>query len=157
MLGLWLLPAGIGAALDRGATDPAGPGAGAEARPLPFRLWRPTRSSSRPTRSVRTHDWRLRECDYGERNGMPVDELHGTRRLHLNQPYPGGESWQQAVARVGRFLDDLPLRWEKRRVLVIGHTATRWAFDHLLTGKRRADLVDAPFQWQEGWEYTANR
>jgi alpha-ribazole phosphatase/probable phosphoglycerate mutase len=24
-------------------------------------------------------DWRLRECDYGKRNGMPVAELHANR------------------------------------------------------------------------------
>lgn len=23
------------------------------------------------------YDWRLRECDYGQRNGTPVAELHG--------------------------------------------------------------------------------
>jgi broad specificity phosphatase PhoE len=99
------------------------------------------------------HDWRLRECDYGERNGSPVRGFHGARRRHLDQPYPGGESWRQAAARVGRFLDDLPLRWEGRRVLVVGHTATRWALDHLLAGARLEDLVDASFRWQEGWEY----
>ena len=100
------------------------------------------------------HDWRLRECDYGRRNGMSVHELQGDRRLHLDEPYPGGESWHQAVARVGRFLDDLPLRWDGCRVVVIGHTATRWALDQLLDGKRLEDLVDADFQWQEGWEYS---
>src|SRR6266702_1187117 len=50
------------------------------------------------------YDWRLRECDYGQGNGMPVAELHAGRREHLDRPYPGGESWQQAVARAGRFL-----------------------------------------------------
>ena len=45
------------------------------------------------------YDWRLRECDYGQRNGMPVAELHAGRREHLDHPYPGGESWRQAVAR----------------------------------------------------------
>jgi 2,3-bisphosphoglycerate-dependent phosphoglycerate mutase len=55
------------------------------------------------------HDWRLRECDYGHRNGMPVSELHAGRREHLNWPYPGGESWREAAGRVGRFLADLPL------------------------------------------------
>src|SRR5580704_10805331 len=38
-------------------------------------------------------DWRLRECDYGKRNGMPVAELHAYRRDHLDRAYPGGESW----------------------------------------------------------------
>jgi 2,3-bisphosphoglycerate-dependent phosphoglycerate mutase len=98
-------------------------------------------------------DWRLRECDYGERNGMSAAELHAHRREHLGDPYPGGESWRQAVARVGRFLDDLPLRWSGRRVLVIGHVATRWGLDHLVNGVPLEDLVDADFAWQEGWEY----
>jgi 2,3-bisphosphoglycerate-dependent phosphoglycerate mutase len=74
------------------------------------------------------HDWRLRECDYGQRNGMPAAELNAGRREHLDRPYPGGESWRQAVNRVGRFLGDLPLRWDGQRVLVIGHGATRGAW-----------------------------
>jgi len=96
-------------------------------------------------------DWRLRECDYGERNGMPVDELQ--RGRHLDVPYPGGESWRQALDRVARFLDDVPRRWAGRRVLVVGHSATRWALDHRLDGADPQQLVDAPFDWQEGWEY----
>ena len=68
-------------------------------------------------------------------------------------PYPSGESWTEAIARVGRFLHDLEPRWADRRVLVIGHTATRWAFDHLIDGVPIEDLVSEPFTWQEGWEY----
>lgn len=99
------------------------------------------------------HDWRLRECDYGERNGFPAAELHRDMRRYLDEPYPGGESWRQAVHRVGRFLNDLKLRWEDPRVLVIGHVATRWAFDHLLDGVPLEDLMEADFAWREGWEY----
>ncbi|MGH2685966.1 MAG: histidine phosphatase family protein [Actinomycetota bacterium] len=98
-------------------------------------------------------DWRLRECDYGERNGGPVAEIHARRDLYLEEPYPGGESWRQAVERVGRFLDDLPLRWEGKRVVVIGHVATRWGFDQFIGGTPIDDLVHADFEWQEGWEY----
>ncbi len=96
-------------------------------------------------------DWRLRECDYGERNGMPVAQLH--RVGHLNEPYPGGESWRQAVARDGRFLDDLPLRWSGCRILIVGHTATRWSLDHVIRGVPLENLIGADFAWQEGWEY----
>jgi 2,3-bisphosphoglycerate-dependent phosphoglycerate mutase len=99
------------------------------------------------------YDWRLRECDYGQRNGMPVAELHAGRREHLDSPYPGGESWRQAVARVGRFLGDLPLRWSGQRVLVIGHVATRWGLDHLIDGVPLEDLAEADFAWKQGWEY----
>jgi 2,3-bisphosphoglycerate-dependent phosphoglycerate mutase len=99
------------------------------------------------------YDWRLRECDYGQRNGMPVAELHAGRGEHLDQPYPGGESWRQATARVGRFLTDLPLRWDGQRILVIGHTATRWGLDHFIRGIPLEDLAARDFAWQEGWEY----
>ena len=99
------------------------------------------------------YDWRLRECDYGQCNGMPAAELHAGRLEHLDSPYPGGESWRQAVARVGRFLGDLPLRWNGQRVLVIGHVATRWGLDHLIDGVPLEDLAEADFAWKQGWEY----
>jgi broad specificity phosphatase PhoE len=98
-------------------------------------------------------DWRLRECDYGSRNGMPAIELGEHRTSYLDQPYPGGESWRQAVQRVGRFLADLPTRWDGQRVLVIGHVATRWALDHLINGVPLEALIVRDFDWREGWEY----
>ncbi len=99
------------------------------------------------------HDWRLRECDYGSRNGMPAAEMHAHRREHLDVPYPDGESWRQAVARVGRFLGDLPLRWGGRRVVVIGHVATRWGLDQAIRGAAVEDLMAEDFGWRPGWEY----
>lgn len=98
-------------------------------------------------------DWRLRECDYGERNGTPVEWFVGRRAEHVDVAYPGGESWRAAADRVRRFLDDLPTRWGGERVLVIGHSATRWALDHLLDAKLLEEIVDADFAWQEGWDY----
>jgi broad specificity phosphatase PhoE len=99
------------------------------------------------------YDWRLRECDYGQCNGMPAAEMHRGRREHLEQPYPGGESWRQAVARVGRFLGDLPLRWDNQRILIIGHVATWWGLDHFIGGATLEDLAGQGFALREGWEY----
>ncbi len=98
-------------------------------------------------------DWRLRECDYGAWNGGRAAEVHHDRGRYLDGAYPGGESWRQAIARVGRFLPDLHLRWAGARVLVIGHVATRWAFDHLLNGVALEVLLAEDFGWREGWEY----
>ena len=98
-------------------------------------------------------DWRLRECDYGTRNGMPTAELHDHRRDHLEVPYPGGESWREATDRAGRFLADLPYRWSGKRIVVIGHVATRWGLDRFLHGAALEDLAAADFGWQPGWEY----
>jgi 2,3-bisphosphoglycerate-dependent phosphoglycerate mutase len=98
-------------------------------------------------------DWRLRECDYGDLNGGPAGVHHQSRRQFVDVPYPGGESWREAVSRVGGFLDDLYSRWDGMRVLIIGHVATRWALEHYLGGVPVEDLVQPEFAWQEGWEY----
>ena len=98
-------------------------------------------------------DWRLRECDYGERNGARVEEHRRERAAHIDEPFPGGESWRQAIARVGRFLEDLRRRWDTTRVLVIGHVATRWALDHYLEDVPIEQLLTEDFRWEPGWEY----
>lgn len=98
-------------------------------------------------------DWRLRECDYGELNGAAALEVHRDRRTYLDLSYPGGESWRQATERVGRFLSDLPLRWDGQRILIVGHVATRWGLEHFLGGVELEDVIAADFVWQEGWEY----
>jgi 2,3-bisphosphoglycerate-dependent phosphoglycerate mutase len=98
-------------------------------------------------------DWRLRECDYGELNGMPRDRVHTDRLAQLATPFPGGESWQQAIERVGRFLTDLVPRWDGARVLVVGHVATQLGLDHYLRGFALVEALSADFTWQPGWEY----
>ena len=98
-------------------------------------------------------DWRLRECDYGELNGTDAAALIGRRTEHLDVPYPGGESWREAVQRVGRFLRDVPSRWDGSRVGVIGHVATRLTFETFLNDVPLEQLVAEEFVWREGWEY----
>ena len=98
-------------------------------------------------------DWRLRECDYGELTGGPAERVAAEVKAHIDDPFPGGESYQDVVGRVVRFLDDLFLRWDGRRVVAIGHAATRWSLQHLLDGEALDGVVGAPFEWQPGWEY----
>lgn len=98
-------------------------------------------------------DGRLRECNYGLLNGMPVARLMTERLRYIDNPFPEGESYRQVVKRVQDFLADLAANFDGARVLLIGHSATYWALDHLLHGTALEDLVAAPFQWQEGWLY----
>ena len=84
---------------------------------------------------------------------MPAARLERERPRRVARAFPGGESYEDVVARVASFLDDLRASWDGERVLVIGHTATRWALDHLLKGEPLEELVRAPFAWREGWEY----
>jgi broad specificity phosphatase PhoE len=99
------------------------------------------------------HDARLRECDYGELNGAPVEQVTTVRRRHVDEPFPGGESYRQVVERTRDFLDDVAARHEGERIVVIAHSANRWALDHLVDGRPLEELVEAPFDWQPGWVY----
>jgi broad specificity phosphatase PhoE len=73
-------------------------------------------------------------------------------RYHIDVPYASGESWREAITRVEWFLHDLT-PWKGERVLVVGHTATRWALDHLINGIPIEASVTEPFAWRGGWEY----
>lgn len=99
------------------------------------------------------YDWRLRECNYGDWNGMPVTTLCDERGKRIRSPFPGGESYEDVINRMTAFLLDLARDHDGRRVVVIGHSATRWALDHLLGGHPLRHVVEASFDWQEGWTY----
>ncbi|GAA1805764.1 histidine phosphatase family protein [Luedemannella flava] len=103
------------------------------------------------------HDWRLRETDFGDRNGTPAAAIKHDREEYVDRPYPGGESHRQAVRRAAGLLADLPTRWAGRRVMIIGHLATYRALEHVIHGTAVEDLVAATFEWREdGWEYILN-
>jgi alpha-ribazole phosphatase/probable phosphoglycerate mutase len=96
-------------------------------------------------------DARLRECNYGELNGASVSVLATERARRIDTPFPGGQSYREVVEQTADFLRDIAAEWNGKRIVVIAHSANRWALDCLLHGARLEDLVDAPFEWQEGW------
>lgn len=98
-------------------------------------------------------DRRLRECHYGSLDGAPRELVLGDRPAHLDAPYPGGESWRDAVRRVAGFLGEVPSRWPDGRVLLVGHVATRLALDHVVLGVPLERLLAEDFVWRPGWEY----
>jgi broad specificity phosphatase PhoE len=98
-------------------------------------------------------DERLRECNYGRLNGHPREELDRERATHVEVPWPEGESYLDVIDRTRTLLDDINAEWDGRRVLLVGHSANRWALEYLLEGRDLPDLVVADFDWQPGWEY----
>ncbi|MDN5769251.1 MAG: histidine phosphatase family protein, partial [Humibacillus sp.] len=96
-------------------------------------------------------DTRLRECDYGDLNGSPVEVLATHRAASIEVPFPGGQSYRDVVDHTRSLLADLCRDHGGGRVLVVAHSANRWALQHLLNGIPLEDLVDAPFDWQPGW------
>jgi len=100
----------------------------------------------------RHEDRRLRECNYGELNGAPVASL-GPRGQYVDQPFPGGQSYRDVVDQTREFLADVSDRYDGSTVLLVSHSANRWALQNLLDGTPLEELVDAPFDWQPGWTY----
>ncbi|HEY5519305.1 MAG TPA: histidine phosphatase family protein [Candidatus Limnocylindrales bacterium] len=99
-------------------------------------------------------DPRLRECNYGRLNGRPTEELVKERQQHVDRPWPEGESYQDVVARTRTLLAEIRAEWDGQRVLLVGHSANRWALDHLIQGRDLAQLVGTKdFAWRPGWEY----
>lgn len=99
-------------------------------------------------------DRRLRECNYGTFNGAPVSALARIRAQHIRQPFPEGQSYRDVIDQTRDFLTELARDRDGEKVLLISHSANRWALDNLLTGVPLEDQVDAPFAWREGWHYT---
>ncbi len=102
---------------------------------------------------VLTSDSRLDECDYGEWSGRPRVELDAVRSEHLRVPWPGGESYEEAVARHQAAFDAIARERPGGTVLVVGHYATWMALEHLANGRPLAEVAAEERVWQPGWRY----
>jgi broad specificity phosphatase PhoE len=102
-------------------------------------------------------DRRLREYDYGTMTGAPADVVRAERQARLDVPFPGGESLPDVVDRVRGFLDYLARRLDGKRVVVIGHGATRLALEHLLAGVSLEEAAAEPFKWEPGYRYVLHQ
>jgi len=99
-------------------------------------------------------DARLRECNYGRLNGMPSETLQRERATHVEVPWPEGESYLDVVSRTRELLADIAREHDGERVLLVAHSANRWALQYLLDGRDLAELLAGDFDWQPGWEFT---
>jgi alpha-ribazole phosphatase/probable phosphoglycerate mutase len=106
-------------------------------------------------------DKRLREVNYGDFNGKPGKVVALLKQGAIKKPFPGGESYEQAMDRLHEFYKELKERYPDPRngdaaktVLVVGHRATQYGLDTLL-GKTVEQCLkeQEPFKWQPYWEY----
>jgi broad specificity phosphatase PhoE len=86
-------------------------------------------------------------------NGAPVEQVSAQKLDRIDEPFPGGQSYRQVVDQTRDLLAVLAAARDGHRVLLIAHSANRYALDHLLHQQPLHDLVTAPFRWQEGWHY----
>jgi len=97
-------------------------------------------------------DKRLRELNYGDFNGKPTEIVEPLKKVHIKNPFPNGESYEQAVKRVHDFYRELKEKYPEKTVLVVGHLATRYGLD-TLSGKTIEECLNTTFNWRPYWEY----
>ena len=101
-------------------------------------------------------DDRLRECNYGDLNGLPA-----TFKDHMDdyiyQPFSNGESYRDVEARVESFVNQLRQDYEGKKVAIVAHQAPQLALDVLLAGKSWPEAIASDWRrrgaWRPGWEY----
>lgn len=98
-------------------------------------------------------DRRLRECDYGDMAQSPSEQVDAEKPKRIDTPFPNGESYEQTLARMKSFLDDLKTHYDGKRVMIIGHRATQYGLEHWILGKPLMEIIPAPWKWQPGWTY----
>lgn len=97
-------------------------------------------------------DKRLRELNYGDFNGKSSEVVEPMKKEHIKEPYPNGESYEQAMIRVHDFLSEITEEDPDKTVLIVGHRATQYGLD-TLAGKTIKECLEKPFKWQPYWEY----
>ena len=98
-------------------------------------------------------DKRLRELNYGDFNGKPSEVVGHMKKERIKEPFPNGESYEQAMVRVHEFYKELREKYPDKTVLVVGHRATQFGLDTLAGGKILEECLSVPFKWQSYWEY----
>lgn len=103
-------------------------------------------------------DSRLRECNYGDLNGGPSDIVEKMQEKEcLEEPFPGGESYEDVKVRIADFLSYLKLNYDGKHVAIVGHKAPQIALEVLLNNKTWEQALKDDWRktksWQPGWEY----
>ena len=97
-------------------------------------------------------DKRLREINYGDFNGKPSKLVGSMKNKAVKEPFPNGESYEQAMIRLHEFYNELKNKYPDKIILVVGHRATQYGLD-ILTGKTLEQCLSIAFKWQPYWEY----
>jgi len=97
----------------------------------------------------------LRECDYGDFDGLSKDLIKYEE--HINNSFPNGESLKDVEYRIREFIEYVKERYRGKIVGIIAHRATQLALEVILNNKTWEDAIKEDWRnlgnWQPGWEY----
>ena len=92
-------------------------------------------------------DKRLREINYGDLNGKPTEMVDPTNEKWIKKPFPNGESYEQATARIHDFCRELKktlmsIAWIFQPIVIIPDLRTAF-----VPSVKRNNSLSA-FRWQ---------
>jgi len=101
------------------------------------------------------HDARIRECNYGDLNQKPAEQVKYEN--HIEEPFPNGESLKDVEARIKDFCNYLLENFDGKHIALMAHKAPQFAFQVLTQGKTWEQAIEEDWRktksWQPGWEY----
>jgi alpha-ribazole phosphatase/probable phosphoglycerate mutase len=102
-------------------------------------------------------DERLRECNYGDFNGMSATLFKDKMHDYVEKSFPNGESYKDVESRIRSFVDYLKQHYQNKHVAIVAHQGPQLALDVILKGKTWQEAIDEDWRkvgkWQPGWEY----
>lgn len=100
-------------------------------------------------------DSRLRECNYGDYNGL--DSKLAEYESHITLPFPNGESMMDVEKRMKSFISFLKENYQGKKVAIVAHKAPQLAFEVLTNNISWQTALENDWRktgaWQPGWEY----
>ncbi len=102
-------------------------------------------------------DERLRECNYGDYNGMSSDIVEPMQEINIETKFPNGESYNEVKERIESFLNFLKENYEGKHIAIVAHKAPQLCLDVILKGMTFEQAFASDWRktksWQPGWEY----
>ncbi|HLE49209.1 MAG TPA: histidine phosphatase family protein [Patescibacteria group bacterium] len=102
-------------------------------------------------------DARLRECNYGDLNGMLSNVVEPLQEENITKRFPNGESYEDVKERIQHFLEFLKKNYDGKHIGIVVHKAPQLALDVLLKGKTWEQAFAEDWRknkaWQPGWDY----
>ena len=104
-------------------------------------------------------DARLRECNYGDYNGL--DSSLAIYESHIQNRFPNGECMLDVEARIRDFCSYLLENYDGKHIAIVAHKAPQLAFQVLTEGASWEEAIDKDWRkikaWQPGWIYTIKK
>lgn len=100
-------------------------------------------------------DSRLRECNYGDLNGLETSLVKYEE--HIQEKFPNGESLIDVENRIRSFCKFLLQNYDGKHIAIVAHKAPQLAFQVITENKSWEYVIEHDWRktksWQPGWEY----